>query len=292
MRRLLITALGLLALVPPAKACINVSGTDHTGRKFNPAWYVGEEFATSMEWQRDQYAEDSRQIINAARAKPDYDTLTSLGVLLVYQRQYTLAVRHFLMIEHRYPGRYQTAANLGTALELSGHDAPALKWIRIGIQRNRDAHEGTEWLHARILEAKQAMAHDPDYVATHSIAGLTFKPVKVPPLPEMPRGNAGQTLAPWEVEHALNYQLRERVQFVPPKDPVVANLMQDWATLNLAGGPIENAAVQYDLAVRYGAPRTPLMQERQAFIRETLERVGTDFVETDDYACGICRPME
>jgi len=291
MRRLAIAVLAFLALVPSAQACINVNATDHTGRKFAPGWYVGEELAESMEQQRDYYAQDARKIIHTARAKPNYDSLTSLGVLLVYQRQYALAVRQFLMLEKRYPGRYQTAANLGTALELSGHEGPALKWIRIGIQRNRNAHEGTEWLHARILEAKQAMARDPDYLTTHSIAGLSFAPVKVPPLPAMPHGNNGQTLAPWEVDQALSYQLHERVQFVSPKDPVVANLMQDWATLNLAGGPIENAALQYDLAIRYGAKRTALIHERQAFIRDTLARVGTKFVEADDYYCDICRPM-
>jgi len=289
MRRFSIV-LGLLTLIPTAQACINSSGTDHTGRKFAPSWYVGEELAESMQRQRGYFAHDARKIIYAARAKPNYNSLTSLGALLVYQGQYAHAVRLFLTLEQRYPGRYQTAANLGTALELAGHDGPALQWIRIGIQRNRNAHEGTEWLHARILEAKQALARDPDYLTTHSIAGLSFAPVKIPRLPAMPRGNNGQSLAPWEVDQALSYQLRERVQFVSPKDPVVANLMQDWATLNLAGGPIENAALQYDLAIRYGATRTPLIRERQAFIRDTLARVGTEFVETDDYSCDICRP--
>ena len=291
MRRLLIAMFGLLALAPAAQACINASGTDHTGRKFNPGWYLGEELEQTLNWGPKYYARSSSDIIHAARARPNYDTLTDLGVLLVYQRQYALAVRHFLMIEQRYPGRYGTAANLGTALELSGHDAPALAWIRIGIQRNRDAHDGTEWLHARILEAKQAMARDPNYLAAHSITGLAFEPVKVPPLPAMPRGNDGRVLAPWQVNEALNYQLRERLQFVPPKDAVVANLMQDWATLNLAGGPIENADLQYDLAIRYGATRTPLMQERKAFIRQTLARVGTEYVDKDDYFCDVCRPI-
>ena len=62
----------------------------------------------------------------------------------------------FLALERRYPGHHETAANLGTALELAGHDAPALQWIRIGIRRNADEHYGSEWLHVRILEAKIA----------------------------------------------------------------------------------------------------------------------------------------
>jgi len=107
----------------------------------------------------------------------------------------------------------------------------------------------------------------------------------------MPRGNDGTQLAPWDVDQALSYQLHERVQFVPPKDPVVANLLQDWATLNLAGGPIENAEVLYALAQRYGAQRTPLMRKRETFIEDTLDRVGRDEADSSDTACGICRPV-
>jgi hypothetical protein len=43
-----------------------------------------------------------------------------------------------------------------------------------------------------------------------------------------------------------------RTGFFKPRDPIVANLLLDWATLNLACGPIENADALYDLAVTYG----------------------------------------
>ena len=291
MFRFAMSVIGLLAFASTAQACINTSATDHTGRKFSPAWYIGEELAESMTWQRADIEGRAATIIQTARVKPGYDSWTDLGALLVFQKQYAKAVRHFLMLEKRYPGQYKTAANLGTALELSGYDAPALAWIRIGIQRNRNAHDGTEWLHARILEAKLAQARDPNYLSTHSIAGLAFSSATVPPLPAMPRGNDGTQLAPWDVDQALSYQLHERVQFVPPKDPVVANLLQDWATLNLAGGPIENAEVLYALAQRYGAQRTPLMRKRETFIEDTLDRVGRDEADSSDTACDICRPV-
>jgi hypothetical protein len=54
------------------------------------------------------------------------------------------------------------AANLGTALELLGNKEEALHWIREGIRRNPQSHEGTEWLHAKILEAKIAAQKDAD----------------------------------------------------------------------------------------------------------------------------------
>jgi len=230
----------------------------------------------------------AKNVISRARAKPDFANLTDLGILLVYQGQYAQAIRLFLTIELRYPRHHETAANLGTALELAGHDAPALQWIRIGIQRNAREHYGSEWLHARILEAKIATAKDPTYLDHHSVAGITFDQTLVPELPRaMPAGNNGEPVKPWELNSALSYQLYERTGFVKPRDPIVANLLLDWATLNLAGGPVENADVLYDLAVTYGAKPDALMRNRQGYIKRVLAQAGNAEPE-DNVPCAIC----
>ena len=286
-----LAAVALLSLMPAAQACINSVGTDHTGRRFQPGWYTGKELARTLTssapneyWVREQ--------IKRVRRSPDFANLTDIGVVLIRQGQFTRAVEHFVRVERLFPGHHETAANLGTALELSGHDAVALRWIRLGIARNADEHFRTEWLHARILEAKIAMAQDPGYLKGRSIAGVTFAPTLVPPLPQaMPAGNDGQPVNPWQLNVALSYQLHERTQFVRPRDPVVSNLLLDWATLNLAGGPIENADVLYDLAVRYGAMRDSLMARRQAHVRQLLAQTASK-EEPDSYDCAICQPME
>ncbi|KRA75924.1 MULTISPECIES: hypothetical protein [unclassified Lysobacter] len=291
MKILLATALLLLAST--AHACINEVGTDRSGRRFAPDWYLGEDFTEPMR-KRDgrEYAlKRATETIAAARKQPSFASLTNLGVLLIYQGQYPLAIRHFLSLERRYPGHHETAANLGTALELAGQDHVALRWIRLGIQRNANEHLRTEWLHARILQAKIAAAREPDYLQRHSIAGLRFEAKPAPALPAvMPAGNDGQPVKPWELDRSLSYQLMERTQFVPAPDPVVANLLSDWATLNLAGGPLENADALYELAVDYGAPRDALMRERQAYIRKTIARAQEPEDAAGDYSCAICWP--
>ena len=290
MKVLLATALLLLA--SSAHACINEVGTDRNGRRFASMWYLGDDFTSPMRERSSRgYALDrAKDTIAAARKQPTFESLTNLGVLLIYQGQYPLAIRHFLSIERRYPGHHETAANLGTALELAGQDPVALRWIRLGIQRNVDEHLRSEWLHARILEAKIAAARDPEYLRRHSIAGLRFEAKPVPALPTpLPAGNDGRPLKPWELDQSLNYQLRERTQFVAAPDPVVANLLSDWATLNLAGGPLENAGALYDLAADYGAPRDALTRERRAYIRKTV--LLAKLKDADGtYDCAICPP--
>lgn len=290
MRPRLLAALALLAFAPLAQACINAFGTDQQGRQFQADWYVGEALVAHLQ-PTPPHPDWVERTIAGVRREPGFVNLNDLGAILIRQGRYLRAVQHFLWLEKRYPGRAETAANLGTALELIGQDRVALRWIRIGLRRNPDEHAGTEWLHARILESKLAAAKDPDYFKTHSIAGIAFGAQRVPALPtQRPPGNDGRPVSLWQLDSALSYQLHERTQFVRPPDPVVANLLLDWATLNLAGGPIENADALYDLAVKYGAPRDVLMQQRQAHIREVLRRsAGKPPAETRQ-TCAICRP--
>lgn len=287
-------AAAVLLCFQPAMGCVNAIGTDHDGRRFHAGWDTGEQLAESINNPdaRRYWLRRASDIVAKARSTPSLDTLTDLGILLLYQGQPTQAIRLFLAIERRYPGHPETAANLGTALELAGHDATALRWIRIGIRRNADEHYGTEWLHARILEAKIAASRDPAYLDHHSIAGLAFAKVLVPSLPSrLPTGNTGKPVRPWDLHRALAYQLQERTTFVKPRDPVVANLLHDWATLNLAAGPIENADVLYDLAVTYGARRDALMRNRQAYIQRVLAQAG-DVEPGDATPCAICPQPE
>ncbi|CAN7157596.1 hypothetical protein LJR168_000132 [Pseudoxanthomonas sp. LjRoot168] len=275
----------------PVQACVNAIGTDHQGRQFDVHDDVGEQLEarlTSNEV-RKHYLRNARSLIAEAQSVPDLENLTKLAILLMYQGQHSRAAQLLLSIERRWPGHHETAANLGTALELSGHDAPALAWIRLGIQRNPAEHFGTEWLHARILESKLASAKDPVRLARYSIAGLQFGDATVPPLPAtLPAGNDGRRVDAYALNQAFAYQLGERMQFVLPKDPVVANLLSDWAALNMAGGPMENVVVLYALAERYGSEETATVARRQAEARRILKSVRN--AEHPGGRCVICEP--
>ena len=291
-RQMILSAcLAALLWAPLASACINSSATDNQGRHFDLHSYTGEELVSSLtnSSQRFDLLRRKKGVVADARHNPSFDRLTDLGVLLIHQGRYVDAARLFVAMERIFPGRYQTAANLGTTLELMGRDRLALRWIRIGMRRNPDSHWRTEWLHARILEAKIALAADPRALEGRSVAGVVFDPVTVPPLPTAyPPGNDGKPVKPHELHQALYYQLNERLQFVKPKDAVVASLLEDWATLNLAGGPVENAAALYPLAWRYGARKTGLSQAREQEARRILAQGGGGVA--DDGQCPICPP--
>lgn len=159
------------------------------------------------------------------------------------------AVTMLQEVEASRPGQYYTAANLGTALELAGDDANALKWIKEGIRRNPESHMFTEWLHVCILEAKLHLKEDPDWLKTHTITGADFTRLKDPQysLPTLQRA-----VSPEDLRRSLHVQLGVRMLFVKPKDVIVAQLLRELSLVEAQIGFLEQATTYAELAGLYG----------------------------------------
>lgn len=131
---------------------------------------------------------------------------THYAVALIFLGRVSDAIVELQLIEKAFPGRYENATNLGTAYELASNLTDARRWILEAIRRNPQAHDGTEWLHVAILEAKLALLDDPDWFKTHRVLEAHTK-----------RSDA-------EVLHAIVHQLNERLNFVAAPDPSVSDL--------------------------------------------------------------------
>ena len=217
-----------LAIAAPAVCCMNTYLTpnpvnrDAVQRSESVERQIFEEHATEDWWDR---AERLRLELEHGG---DFRVKNDLAVALAHTGQAARAVTLLEEIEREKPGLYMTAANLGTAYELAGDNVRALEWIRHGIERNSDAHNGTEWLHVCILQAKLALAKDPKSLVKHTILGFSMDD-----LPERVdiRGNRGEELQLDQIEKALIYQLHERVQFVSRPDAIVGVLLYDLGRL-------------------------------------------------------------
>jgi tetratricopeptide (TPR) repeat protein len=176
----------------------------------------------------------------------NFNDRSDYAVSLVYLGKVEEAVNLLRTLERERPGTYFVAANLGTALELMGKNQEALQWIREGIRRNPESHEGTEWLHAKILEAKIAQERDPAYFKGHSVLELDPKQMSGA------MNIDGRTFSPKEVAEAIQYQLQERLQFVKPPDPAVASLLFDYAAIEASTNILESAKELLEMAEDYG----------------------------------------
>ena len=274
-RLLLACFVFVIAAAHHAEACIWSYGTDLRGKKVEVEGLEGVDLEvdmldhdSSINWKAEAFRYKSRAAQTTdPKIKNDY------AVTLLHIGETAEAIRILRALEKAKPGNYVTAANLGTALELAGQNAEALQWIREGIRRNKNAHEGTEWLHVRILEAKLALQREPQWLATHSVLGMDFGAADAPqPSRLWPADNTGRRTDMKSVGTALYYQLHERVQFVAPPDPVVASLLFDWANLAALTSTLETADALYQRALAYGPQNAPLVRKRQAYVRALLKK--------------------
>lgn len=268
---LLVAGAIILGTAQSAGACVWSYGVDLRGAKLRVNGLVGEEIVTELNSYASADDWKARRRRHESRASLDLHTRNDYAVALMHLGEAKLAIPILRVIENERSGSYVNAANLGTAYELAGNNREALRWIREAIRRNAQAHDSTEWLHVRILEAKIALAADPRWLANHSILGVDFGERVVPKTPAaLPRGNHGKAVGLEDLKYALWYQLDERYQFVRPPDVVVASLLFDWANVMFRTDALESAEALYRESLRYGAPRPDLANARLRRVRQML----------------------
>jgi tetratricopeptide (TPR) repeat protein len=176
----------------------------------------------------------------------------NMAVVLIHLGRVSEAVPMLEEAERENPGAYVTAANLGTAYELAGDNVKALEWIKEGVRRYGDSHYATEWLHVKILEAKLALEKDPHWLKKNSVLGADLRAPEVVGRPQRPiTDHLGRPKSQAEIEAALVYQLHERMEFVKPPDPVVADLLLDLSDLLARTRSAEHAQAVLNLALSY-----------------------------------------
>ena len=211
--------------------------------------------------------------------KPTVETGNDLGAARVLTGKYPEAIALLRATEEKFPGNAKVAANLGTALELAGQNEEALKWIREGVIRDANEHNGSEWLHARILEAKIAIAKDPAWLQKNRVLQLDFGTADVPAAPGiLPIDKDGKLKGVDQLLSQIQYQLNERTSFVAPPDAVIGDVLASAGDLAIAGGAsplVDPDAVAdpqryYERALTYGAPHADRIRARLARYQKDL----------------------
>ncbi len=254
----------------PLCACIWISGTTKEGKRISvggrsPAWRLRHSLEVDLPVRGEKMEQKLRGATSLAGRN-------DLAVALIFKGEYVEAIELLEQLESEHPGDYYTAANLGTALELSGRNREALSWIEEGIRRNSDSHEGTEWLHVKILEAKIQGAANSGYFRNHSVLDLDYSQIDRDAV-NLVIGDQEYSIP--RVKRALGYQLEERLQFVKNEDIVVASLLLDYAAVTAATHSLESANELLAMAVDFGASEErvqPLIIDYERLIRLALVR--------------------
>lgn len=261
--KLIIALLLLNAAIYPARACLNLyrSLLNGTVIPSGPSDTPQPKFYTDDRQWLQECIIKAKQTYQKSHAINDY---SDYGVMLAYSGQYKKAKKIFQKIEAKKPGLYATAANLGTVDELLGQNQQAYKWIKRAIEINPNSHHGSEWIHLKILDAKIHANGNPDYYRTHDILGLDFGKSKIPV------NNTNRDLQ--KTKEQLYDQLSERLVFIKPKDPVVAQLLFDAGNITAITDDLQTALDVYEQAKEFGYS-SAVMDKREKYFQQ-LQKIA------------------
>lgn len=237
-------------------ACLQPEGrtsVDHKGRIIFDEHEFWDIFVRS---QNPKYlkkkADEFQRICDTSRNMMDHQEFVSY---LIQLHKYDTAKLILRAIEKRFPNKYETASNLGTLYELMGVNDSALIWIKKGLELNHNSHQGSEWLHVKILEAKMKPNTD---VRRHGfLIGHDFGDE------EMPKSSLDSTQLITLRNH-IYYQLNERMQFIGPQNLIVGKLLFELGNIVSMTDNISAALNLYRTAKAYGYD-SHLMQKRYQY---------------------------
>jgi tetratricopeptide (TPR) repeat protein len=231
-------------------ACINIVGTKYNGERGQSGGRTGV-FELQYALKHNPQP-DGEKMEAELRGSTNFTDRSDYSAALMYLGRNKEAVQLLESLEKEKPGEFYVAGNLGTAYELCGDNESALHWIKEEIQRDPDAHEGTEWLHVKILEAKIAQQKDPDYFKKHSV--LELNPDQMPEKASQIVRVNDSDMPTYELSRAIEHQLSERLKFVKPPDAPVASLLFDYAAIEARTKTLESAKGVLQMALDYGYP--------------------------------------
>lgn len=108
---------------------------------------------------------------------------------------------------------------------------------------NPNSHDGTEWLHYKILEAKKQIENNPKFLDNSPIFDIssvdTFVAIK-----------------------ALTYQLEERTKLIPPPNAVIADLYYLQGLLHERDGNEILMRSSFSKSIKYGDLRSDQIHQK------------------------------
>lgn len=240
--RALLVLLTLLIVPTISYPCGNEYGETLDGtRMYGRYFYLSPDMRIFNEGQLKEHLNDLYR--RSKGLSGDYKIWSDIAVNLMKLGKADSAVKILAPLVAKYPKEYNILANLGTAYELVGALDSALKYISKGFEVNPQSHNGSEWIHVKILEAKILEKQSPGWLAMNPI-------VEIQDIVERFKGLKESRLV-YTANRHFSYQIRTRAPFTPAPNKVMANLMTALGDFNTEHGTYENALLAYANALEY-----------------------------------------
>lgn len=206
----------------------------------------------------------------ARRVKDNSITWQGLSDYAVYELKIGNKKRAVEILEKLvagHPKEYNVLANLGTAYELTGDDNKALELLKKAVAVNPGSHYSSEWIHIRVLEEKLA-GRQYNKIINLDIKDFSTWVTDKSYIFKVPADSLKIQIA---------YQLHERIGFVASPDPVVGQLVLDFADI-VAKTEVRTEAIPfYNYAAWYDSSLTTIKEARLKVLSEEKKVVNDTF---------------
>lgn len=228
----------LVVVAIPLLSCLNTFYDFNVNGKLKEYGdFPNQTFSKNFDLQK--VVQQQKKLLEKLEKEKKYTLLSDYAVGLMKLGKAAGARDILITLLHYYPREYRLTSNLGTAYELTGEIDSAYKYIAQGIELNPKDHNGSEWIHLRILETKKQLKANPNYLGSHTVLDLTAYEKK-----------------DTNVYVQLLTQLQERVPFSPGPDPIMASLMVDLGDLAANTTSLRHAVAYYTIAQQYYGDKT------------------------------------
>lgn len=208
---------------------------------------------------------DSRE--DSQSPKPAYKVASDLAAHQLRTHQIADAVKLLEQLYAQHPNEYNIVANLGTAYELTGENAKALALLRKAAAMNPGAHQGSEWIHVKILEQKTSSL---PYKSIINLGVQDFSQWIIDKQYVFPR--PADILA-----IQIAYQLHERIAFIAAPDSIIGQLVLDFADIIAKGDARDSSIAFYDYAARYAPTLQATVRARKEVLKAEQKEVQRTF---------------
>lgn len=181
------------------------------------------------------------------KGRPDFnfEDSSDIAIHLSHLERFEEGLELMKIIYKSHPDEYGVVANLGTFYELNGELDSAHYYIKKSIDINKDAHQGSEWVHLKILRAKMAIEKDPDWILSHNVLDLKFN--------REPNDNDYDDNG-LDIDYELSqvmWQMVERIPFTPEKDLLIANIFKAAGSSYEQTISMKDGFICYQIAMQY-----------------------------------------
>lgn len=203
-----------------ANACLNLFTVDSAGKPH----VVNHDFKWSFSQNKD-YINRNIASLEKSFAKGEYDfkRISDYGSYLLMGGRFSDGLNIFRALVAKHGELYEIMANTAVAYELNGNIDSAIYWEKKALDIKPDAHYDSEWIHLKILEAKQKLATDSNWCLHNNVAGIVAK-MKARPTTAH---RDGVDIQLDDFFQKFLYQLSERIPFTYGVDPALGKLLYE-----------------------------------------------------------------